>query len=173
MAYEDLDTIHNPATGTIPPASWGDQIRDNFEFLIDPPACSVFNSALQSVADTVVATAVALTANSENYDNAGMHSTSSNTSRITCQTAGRYMVQAQVEYAANTTGIRYMGFEVNGTTRYDGMLTSGQGSNTIRHSATRTITLEVDDYVECVVAQASGGALNIKLDEFAVLFFTR
>ncbi len=31
MAYVDLNTIHNPATGTIPPATWGDQIRDNFE----------------------------------------------------------------------------------------------------------------------------------------------
>ena len=30
MAYVDLNTIHNPATGTIPPATWGDQIRDNF-----------------------------------------------------------------------------------------------------------------------------------------------
>lgn len=32
MAYADLNTIHNPATGTSPPASWGDQVRDNFEF---------------------------------------------------------------------------------------------------------------------------------------------
>lgn len=33
MAYADLNTIHNPSTGTSPPASWGDQVRDNFEFL--------------------------------------------------------------------------------------------------------------------------------------------
>jgi hypothetical protein len=31
MAYVDLNTIHNPATGGVPPATWGDQIRDNFE----------------------------------------------------------------------------------------------------------------------------------------------
>lgn len=31
MAYVDLNTIHNPATGTSPPASWGDAVRDNFE----------------------------------------------------------------------------------------------------------------------------------------------
>lgn len=37
MAYADLNTLHNPSTGVAPPASWGDQVRDNFEF---------FNSAL-------------------------------------------------------------------------------------------------------------------------------
>ncbi len=37
MAYVDLNTIHNPSTGVSPPASWGDQVRDNFEF---------FNSSL-------------------------------------------------------------------------------------------------------------------------------
>lgn len=32
MAYADLNTIHNPSTGVAPPASWGDQVRDNFEY---------------------------------------------------------------------------------------------------------------------------------------------
>lgn len=31
MPYVDLNTIHNPSTGTAPPASWGDAVRDNFE----------------------------------------------------------------------------------------------------------------------------------------------
>lgn len=33
MAYADLNSIHNPATGTSPPATWGDQVRDNDEYL--------------------------------------------------------------------------------------------------------------------------------------------
>ena len=33
MAYSDLNGIHNPATGTSPPATWGDQVRDNDEYL--------------------------------------------------------------------------------------------------------------------------------------------
>jgi hypothetical protein len=32
-SYVDLNTIHNPATGTSPPASWGDQARDNDQYL--------------------------------------------------------------------------------------------------------------------------------------------
>lgn len=33
MAYVDLNTIHNPAPGTVAPAAWADQVRDNFEAL--------------------------------------------------------------------------------------------------------------------------------------------
>jgi hypothetical protein len=33
VAYVDLNTIHNPATGFAPPAAWGDQVRDNDEYL--------------------------------------------------------------------------------------------------------------------------------------------
>lgn len=33
MAYADLNTIHNPSTGAAPPATWGDQARDNDEYL--------------------------------------------------------------------------------------------------------------------------------------------
>lgn len=33
MAYVTLSTLHNPTTGTAPPATWGDQINDNFEYV--------------------------------------------------------------------------------------------------------------------------------------------
>lgn len=33
MAYADLQGVHNPATGSSPPAAWGDQARDNDEYL--------------------------------------------------------------------------------------------------------------------------------------------
>jgi hypothetical protein len=33
MAYVDLNTLHNPTTGGKPPATYGDQIRSNFEAL--------------------------------------------------------------------------------------------------------------------------------------------
>ena len=50
MPYTDPQTIHNPATGTVAPATWGDILRENSEFLIDPPACSVTHSTTQSIA---------------------------------------------------------------------------------------------------------------------------
>jgi hypothetical protein len=44
MAWADLNTIHNPATGTFPPATWGDQVRDNFQFLAGIAAATVLTS---------------------------------------------------------------------------------------------------------------------------------
>lgn len=34
-SYVDLVSIHNPATGTAPPATWGDQIRENETYLYE------------------------------------------------------------------------------------------------------------------------------------------
>lgn len=33
MGYVDLNTLHNPADGTSPPATWGDTARDNDDYL--------------------------------------------------------------------------------------------------------------------------------------------
>ena len=44
MAWADLNTIHNPATGTAPPATWGDGVRDNFQFLAGMAAAQVLTS---------------------------------------------------------------------------------------------------------------------------------
>jgi hypothetical protein len=174
VSYVDLNTIHNPATGTIAPASWGDQARDNFEFLIDPPMCSVYASTAQAVA---TGTSTALTADSENYDSDAMHSTVSNTSRITAQEDGRYELTAMVFYAAGT-GRRVTSFLVNGTTALNGdsrvsAVTGGAAGVTDQVSISRTVTLTAGDYVEVRVNQNSGGNLNVTLDEFTVKFEAR
>ena len=39
--YVDPQTIHNPATGTAPPASWGDGVRDALEALVRAPKARV------------------------------------------------------------------------------------------------------------------------------------
>src|SRR5678815_101030 len=98
MAYADPLTIQTLNVNDILTAAVMMCFRNNGEFLIDPPAFSVFNSTAQSVAD---ATATALTADSESFDNAAWHSTGSNTSRATCTTAGRYLPFATVQYAAD------------------------------------------------------------------------
>lgn len=170
MAYADLNTIHNPATGTVAPASWGDQVRDNLEFLIDPPACSVYASSAQSIAN---ATFVSLTADSEYFDNDSMHSTVTNTSRITVQTAGRYLLSATIAYTAGT-GRRFSQFLVNGATGYDGdgRPAIGGGSDD-KIVMTRSLVLAASDYVEVQANQNTGGALDVTLREFVALFMTR
>ena len=36
--YVDPQTVHNPTTGTSPPASWGDTVRDNQQYFSTPPS---------------------------------------------------------------------------------------------------------------------------------------
>lgn len=171
MAYVDIATLQTIAAGQPLSAATVQQIRDNEEFLIDPPACSVYNNAAQSVADN---TGTDLTANSENFDNNSMHSTSSNTARITAQTAGRYLVFAQVVFAADADGRRALLFRVNNTTNYDVQAIPSVGAvNSMAVSGVRALTLAAGDYVTCRVVHTAGAALDVTLSEFAAMFRTR
>jgi hypothetical protein len=170
VPYVDLNTIHNPATGTVAPATWGDQTRDNLEFLIDPPACSVFHSGTQSL---VSGAATIMEADSENFDNDAMHSNVTNNSRITIQTAGRYLLYARSNFASNATGVRETRFQKNGAllvTAFTGP--PANGANT-RYVATISVVAAVADYFEVAFNQTSGGNLTTSLDEFTALYLTR
>lgn len=170
MSYVDLNTIHNPATGTVAPATWGDQVRDNFEFLVDPPACDVFNSSAVSVNN---ATETVLAANSERFDNNGMHSTVTNNSRITIQTAGRYDVTAAVGFAGDADGNRRITFLIDGTTASI-RLDHGPGtSGAVILGANGKFTLTVGQYIECRVLHAAGAAIDVTLHSFAATWITR
>jgi hypothetical protein len=48
MAWADLNSLHNPATGTSPPATWGDQVRDNFQFLAGTDGATVATSETET-----------------------------------------------------------------------------------------------------------------------------
>jgi hypothetical protein len=170
VPYVDLNTIHNPATGTVPPAAWGDQVRDNLEFLIDPPACTVFNSTgvtLTNATDTL------LSANSETFDNDGMHSTVANQSRITAQTAGRYLVFQQLRFAANSTGARRILYRLNGGAWFVSQATAAPSSFDCTISASWTVNLAASSYIETGASQGSGGNLDVQLEGFSLVFITR
>lgn len=169
MAYAALGPF---STGDILTAADMTQARDNDEFLIDPPTCSVYNNAAVSTTTAVLTT---MAANSENFDNDSMHSTVTNNSRITFTTAGRYLVMACVVWDANTTGERLVDFLVDGTTQYVGIAVSANtsGSQNTGLTASRMIVATAGQYVECRTRQRSGGNLNAQLYEFAAQFLTR
>lgn len=171
MPYVDLNTLHNPATGNVAPAAWGDGVRDNFEFLIDPPACSVFNSVAEGATNGVTKV---LSADSENYDNFSGHSTVTNNSRITITTPGRYFCFSLVQFAVNSAGLRRVSFLVNGSTSWGAHQAANAGNTDLtRLPGVRTLTLTTGDYVEATCFQNSGGSLFVGLDEFMVMFMTR
>lgn len=169
--YAALSTIQTIAAGEVFTAATLQQANDNGEFLIDPPACSIFDSTAQSLADN---TSTAMTSNEENFDNDSMHSTASNTSRITIQTAGRYMFWATLSFAANSTGHRVLRLLVNNTTTYDlQVINSGTAATPIVLSGSKSLVLAASDYVECIGAQNSGGALNVTFLDLTAVFITR
>jgi hypothetical protein len=121
-------------------------------------AARVFHSTTQSIAN---ASPVALNFNSERYDNDVIHDNSTNNERLTCKTAGIYIITANVGFAANATGIRAIHIELNGTTLIGApsQLAAGAGGAT-RLELTTQYQLTVGDYVRVVVFQDSGGSLN-------------
>lgn len=119
-----------------------------------------YNSTNISVVNAGSGTA--LTFDSERYDTNTIHSTSSNTGRLTCQTAGLYIITANIRFAANSTGARGLYIRLNGTT-FIGDISIPTVPSPDNTDLTVTVQYELvaNDYVEAVAYQSSGGALNV------------
>jgi hypothetical protein len=117
----------------------------------------VYNSVAQTTATVTVTT---MTFNSERQDTDNYHSTSSNTSRLTAPSAGFYHITANSQWAANTTGNRYLDVILNGTTviaadRRSNAGYAGEGSVNVDWY------MNAGDYVEMRAYQESGGNLAV------------
>lgn len=124
------------------------------------PQARVYNNANISVANNTV---VALTFNSEDFDNGNVHSTSVNTGRLTAPITGLYSIGYTIQYASNATGLRFSGLRLNGTVRIGGdhEIPPANGSVTLLSGST-IYRLAATDYVELIVFQNSGVALNVE-----------
>ncbi len=146
-------------TGTLITASiWNTDMVDDLIYLHDNlPACRVYNSANQSINNT---TLTAVTFNSERFDTDSIHSTVSSTSRLTCQTAGVYYIFGNGVWASAPGANSFMCILLNaGTT----IAAQGTVNNSVQNQTEVSCLykLAVSDYVEFVVFQSSGGAINL------------
>lgn len=118
----------------------------------------VDNSTAQTIADSSQTT---LTWNTELWDTDGIHN-GTNPTRLTCKTAGKYLVWCNVLWESNATGYREIFLDKNG----------GSGNepycrvNAINgvenaHVCMAIFDLGVNDYVEARVKQTSGGNLLV------------
>lgn len=134
-------------------------VRDNLSFLHDPPSCRVYNSANISIPNDTV---TALTFDSERFDTDTMHSTSTNTGRITFTTAGKYLVGCNIAFAADADGRRLVEIVLNGTTV---IATHQQGPVATTGEATISLgtlySFAAADYATVRVYQNGGAALNV------------
>lgn len=121
------------------------------------PCVSCFRSAAQSIPNT---TATVITFDSEVYDTDNFHSTVTNTGRLTAPVAGKYMVTGAVLMTANATGARVLDLRINGAgvIDEDALVPSAAQSTYLRVS--RPYLFAAADFVELLIIQTSGGALN-------------
>lgn len=119
----------------------------------------VFNSASISLTNNTWTT---LTFNSERWDTDTIHSTVSNTGRLTATTAGKYLIIGHAEFSTHATGIRQLQIRLNGATPlifFNIHTMNGADAGMLMIST--QYNLAADDYVELLAFQNSGGALNV------------
>ena len=121
----------------------------------------VYHSANQSIPN---GTFTILAFDSEQYDTDNIHSNTTNNSRLTCKTAGKYLIIANIMwlYIGSPSGGRAVRLLLNGVGQYCGQETSAPvawwGWEML---ATTILSLSVNDYVEVTVSHNQGSAINI------------
>jgi hypothetical protein len=157
--YIDPQTVHNPTTGTSPPASWGDTVRDDLQLFSTPPSVKAIRTAVQSLAHNTH-TALAFNA-ADQWDTDSFHSTTVNNTRITVPTGlgGIYHIAGAAIFGPGVTEIRNVRIQLNGATQI-AVIQQYQGGD---FGVTLSVLykLAAGDYVELTCYQNSGAAINI------------
>ena len=102
----------------------------------------------------------ALTFDSERFDTANLHRTDADSGRLTAPIAGAYLVTANVTWDPNNAGAREINLRRNGNTLVARVVQLNGGVNTVDQSVTQILRLNAGDFVEVVVRQTSGVALD-------------
>ena len=159
--YLDPQTVHNPTTGTSPPASWGDTVRDNQQLFSAPPSVKAVRTANQSLAHN---TSSALQFNAADaWDTDSFHSTTTNNTRITVPAGlgGKYHIIGEANFSLGADSQRFGFIQLNGSASIGSFRgTSGATSN-FTSSVPIFYKLAAGDYIELFCFQFSGVALNI------------
>ncbi len=124
------------------------------------PRARVYHSAAQTIASNLTAF-TALAFNSEREDTDSMHDPVTNNTRLTCNTAGTYVISGHVLFASNATGVRRLAIRLNGATYLAGTDAAAMSGAPMRLGVATVFPLSAGDYVELLVAQNSGGDLNV------------
>lgn len=143
-------------------ANLNTHVRDNMSWcLTDAPAASVYNNA--NLTHNSTGNWFTVTANSEYFDNASLHSTSSNTSRLTVPSGGggKYLMGSSISMAANATGIRSIRILSGGVLLLTQVNQPGSSAVAFDVPIVTLAGLSAADYIETEAFQSSGGNLTI------------
>jgi len=117
-------------------------------------------------------TVVVLPFDTELFDTDTLHDVSVNNSRLTVNTAGKYLFGAIINWASNTTGFRVVNLRVNGTAGVGPSRVAVNAGSPEPVQIPNTVSeLAANDFIEVIVLQNSGGALNVLKDTDGSLHF--
>lgn len=167
MTFVDLDSIHRPSVGTDAPAAWGDGINDNCNYLYSPDQFVVYLASAQPVTNAA-ATTVAFDTVLE--DTAAGWSAS--THKYTIPTAGLWMFNATMNWAANTTGTRGVAIAATtlGIAPFIFVQASADPASAGRATTSMLQILDAGETMFVQAFQSSGGSLNTATGRGAVCF---
>ena len=129
------------------------------------PSVRVANSGDQTIPNNNAATV--LTFDTELWDTAGFHSTTTNTSRLTVPPGydGTYIIGGVAQFEAHATGQRIYSICYNGDLNnpiHQVQHTNNTGANRMALPMITPYQLNVDDYVQFRIYQNRGGDLDIR-----------
>lgn len=99
--------------------------------------------------------------NSEDYDTNEIHDPVTNNSRLTCKTAGKYLLIGNMSWGLNVTGLRSFLFLKNGVTYLTQLLVGLQLTGDFSGSFSCVVDLAVNDFIEVQARQTSGNPLAV------------
>ena len=129
------------------------------DFLLNPPrACAYASATTTTLTSGVFAD---ITFDAEDYDSDGIHSTTTNPSRLTIQTPGSYLVTCGVNFGNNGSGTgRALSLKKNGTEV--GYQFAANVALTLRFGMTTIVNnLVAGDYLTLAAYQNSGANLSL------------
>lgn len=126
-------------------------------------SCRVYHSVAQTIPTGVV---TVLAFDSERWDTDSIHDNVTNNTRLTCKTAGLYLITAHVGFTANANGRRSIYLKKNNTTWIGivGLPSVPDGVTSTLLEVTTQYQLDVDDFVEVYCYQNSGGDLTVAVN---------
>jgi hypothetical protein len=130
--------------------------------------CLIYGTSNPSIANNTLTT---ISFGAELFDSDNFHSNTTNNSRITIPSgkAGKYLITGANIFLTNSTGIRSIRFYKNGSLIYFYNMEAATSANTIMN-VSYLADLAVNDYVEMIAYQTSGGALTMTNDDSSGTF---
>lgn len=149
------------AATTLTASQMNGNIRDNLIQLHDAPSARVHRTTAQAIAAGVTES---LSFNSERYDNDTIHDVSTTPQRLTCRTAGVYLITGSVEWdSGGTGGMRTLQIALNSGNLLTSTNIPGAATGAAQHQSVSTLyKLAVGDYVSLDV-RTTNDALNINV----------